>query len=121
MTLLERYIKKLQRWKDRLEDHEKLYNEAVEEENTANMETEFFLKLKFQFEIPMIEKFIEDLREEQEQLKIISCTEAAFFMGTDKETVRNLVKSGKLKNYGNESRFMVNKFDIIDIRLGKKE
>ena len=52
-------------------------------------------------------------------LKIISCTEAGALLKTDKEAVRNLVKAGKLKNYGNESRFMVNEFDVIDISLGK--
>ena len=119
MTLLELYKRKLERWKSRLEDNKELYDKAVEEENLEEMQVLFQNKLKFMFEIPMIEKFIDDLQ--KEQLKIISCTEAGALLNTDKETIRNLVKTGKLKNYGNESRFMVNQFDIIDISLGKKE
>lgn len=63
MELLERYIRKLERWKDRLEEAEELYKKAIEEDDLEEMQHQFHRKIKFTYEIPMIEKFIEELNE----------------------------------------------------------
>lgn len=47
------------------------------------------------------------------EVEIISCTEGGKLIGADKKTVYDMVKNGELKNYGNDSRYMVNKFELL--------
>ena len=53
------------------------------------------------------------------QPEIISCTEAGKLLESDKETVRQMVFNGELKNYGNQHRPMVNRIDIVNLKKRK--
>lgn len=84
-----------------LEQAEKQYKRAMEE------------KLNLQ------ERLIELLQAEKQQQsfqEIISQTEAAKLLHKSKADVHQMVQDGKLKNYGNQSRFMVNKADVLNIK-----
>jgi len=52
------------------------------------------------------------------EFKEISQTEAGKILGKTKEEVHNMVLDGTLKNYGNESRFMVNEFEVKKLLKG---
>jgi hypothetical protein len=54
--------------------------------------------------------------QEPKQIEIISCTEAGKLLESDKETVRQMVFNGELKNYGNQHRPMVSKVDVIKLK-----
>ena len=54
------------------------------------------------------------------EFKEISQTEAGKILGKTKEEVHNMVLNGVLKNYGNESRFMVNEFEVKKLLKGAK-
>jgi hypothetical protein len=49
------------------------------------------------------------------EIEIISCTEGGKLIGSDKQTIRDFVDEGKLKNFGNDSRYMVNKFEVLKL------
>lgn len=53
------------------------------------------------------------------EFKEISQTEAGKILGKTKEEVHNMVLDGTLKNYGNESRFMVNEFEVKKLLKGE--
>jgi len=49
-------------------------------------------------------------------MKILSCTEASKLLNSTKEQVRNLVDQKRLRNYGNNFRYMVLESDVLEIK-----
>lgn len=49
-------------------------------------------------------------------MKILSCTEAGKILNLEKSQVRELVEQEKLKNYGNEYRYMVSENEVLKVK-----